>query len=557
MTQSRTFGELRLRDRAWILDAIEPHVAIRLKQIFPRIPKESAAPFRLARSLATDSDLLWFTGRYPLRMDDAVAAELASGKSDYLAQQSAMEAILLPDYKPDMLAGFNPGFAARDYQGQAIDLCYASNRLLLGDECGLGKTIVGAAFCLKPGVLPCAVVCQGHIQRQWIDRIQEFTTLRTHEIKTRQAYSLPEADVYVFRYTQLQGWVDLFSSAFFKSVIFDETQELRTGTKTSKGHAALHLASYAQWRLGLTATPIYGYGLEIWHVMQFIDAGVLGEYNDFVREWMGQGFKLKDPRALGTYMREQHAFLRRTKHDVGRELSPVNRIIDYVDYDQKAVDSTDDLCRALAIRATTGSYFERGQAIRELDMRLRLITGVAKARAVAAYVRILVEGGQPVLLCGWHHEVYDIWKEELKRFNPAWYTGRETPTEKRAALKDFLEGQTDLIIGSLRGLAGIDGLQARCSTIVFGELDWSPGIHHQLIERVDRDGQTEPVMALYLVVNDGSDPPIMEVLGIKASEATQVVDPMLDAAEVHTDQGKLHGLLRRYLERPVEILEAT
>ncbi|MEJ0047081.1 MAG: hypothetical protein WDN04_13900 [Rhodospirillales bacterium] len=202
---SRTYGALEMRAGHWVITALEPHVSIRLKQIFPRIPKTDVAPFTMQRSPGADADMAWFLQRYPLRMDEATARALADGHADYLRRQAQMEAILIPTYAAPALAGFKPGYAERHYQRQAIDLVYESKRLLVGDDCGLGKTITGTVFCLMPGTCPAAVVCQGHIQQQWIERIQEFTTLRVHEVKSRLTYSLPPADVYVFRYTQIMG----------------------------------------------------------------------------------------------------------------------------------------------------------------------------------------------------------------------------------------------------------------------------------------------------------------------------------------------------------------
>lgn len=80
---------------------------------------------------------------------------------------------------------------------------------------------------------------------------------------------------------------------------------------------------------------------------------------------------------------------------------------------------------------------------------------------------------------------------------------------------------------SVRSGAGVDGLQARCAMGIFGELDWSPGIHQQCIWRLDREGQKNPVTAFFLVTDDGSDPPMKDVLGIKASESQHIVDPHL------------------------------
>lgn len=85
--------------------------------------------------------------------------------------------------------------------------------------------------------------------------------------------------------------------------------------------------------------------------MQFIDDTILGSFADFSREWTDDMGRIRDPKALGTYLREQHVLLRRLKSDVGLELPKVSRIIEYVDYDAKAVQSIEDLARVLAIRA--------------------------------------------------------------------------------------------------------------------------------------------------------------------------------------------------------------
>lgn len=554
----RTYGTLILergrKGESWVIDNLEPHVAIRLKQIFPRLPKQSVGPFTLPHDFATDTDLRWFVDRYPLRVTEEDQACLIAGHHGFLQQQAAMERILLPDYAPPAYAGLRPGQDVRPYQAQAIEIAYAGQGLLLGDECGLGKTYTAAGFLLKPGVLPAAVVCQQHVQKQWEEVLTAFTTLRVHRIKRASPYPpsspLPEADVYIFRYSQIGGWPDVFKEGLFKAVVYDEPQELRNGVSTQKGAGAKILSDKAQKRLGLTATPIYNYGSEIFHVMQFINPGVLGTQDDFLREYAHSiTNRLKDPKALGTYLREQYAFLRRTKEDVGTQMPPVNRIVDVVGYDEAAVRSVEDVARMLALRATTGSFMERGKAARDLDIMVRQATGVAKAHHVAQIVRIIVEGGEPVLLAGWHRAVYDIWLTELADLKPLMHTGSETPAQKEKAKKAFMAGESNLLITSLRSTAGVDGLQHRCSVVVIGELDYSPGIHHQVIERVDREGQTRPVMALFLVADDGSDPVLMETLGLKASEAHHVVDPTADLQSALSDVSHLRKLVERYLAR--------
>ena len=550
MTQGRTYGKLRSVDEggAWEISNLEPHVAIRLKHLFPRVPKQSTGPFRLPRDLITAADLDWFTSRYPLAMAPDDRTALTGGRLGFEHHQAEMERILLPDYTPQPMTGLREEQKVRHYQAQAVELVRRRKSLLLGDEGGLGKTYTAGAFlCSEPGALPAAVVCDPHMQKQWRDKLEAFTTLRVHIIKKATPYNLPPADVYVFRISQIAGWVDISATGLFKAVIYDEPQSLRTGTVTAKGAAARVLSANALFRLGLTATPIYGYGTEMWNVMQFIDDQVLGPYADFSREWVDNTGRIQDPKALGTYLREQHVLLRRLKSDVGQELPRVSRIVEYVDYDAKTVQSIDALAQRLAIRATTGSFVERGRAVRELDMMVRQATGLSKARAVAQFVRLLVEAGESVLLLGWHRAVYDIWLECLDDLAPAMFTGSETAGQKNQEKERFMSGDTKVMVMSLRSGAGIDGLQHCCSVAVFGELDWSPGIHQQIIWRLDREGQPNPVTAFFLVTDEGSDPPIMDVLGIKASEATQIVDPYLGVQRTEEDMSNLQRLVERYL----------
>ncbi len=556
----KTYGRMTLSEdrKTWVVESLEPHVSIRFKQIFPGVPKSTVPPYRLPHNMPTDADLEWFTQRYPLDVPPFDRMMLEQGRASFLQRQAEMESILLPDYKPTGTAKLKEAQVIRPYQWQAIELLRRRGKLLLGDEVGLGKTYTAAGFLVaEPASLPAAVVCDAHMQGQWKEKIEAFTHLRVHKIKKTSPYSLPEADVYIFRISQVAGWVDIFKSNHFQAAIYDEPQSLRTGATTAKGRACKVLSAHTTFHCGLTATPIFNYGDEMWHVMQFIDPEVLSTQNDFTLEWCtaaGIGkWRVKNPKALGAYLREQYVMLRRTKTDVGQQLPKVSRVIEHIDYDQKAVDSVEELARILAIKATTASFVERGMASRELDVMVRQATGVAKAKTVAAFVKMMVEGGEPVVLFGWHRAVYETWLEELKDLKPVMYTGSESVPQKEEAKRRFVSGETDVLIMSLRSGAGLDGLQGRCNTAVFGELDWSPGVHHQCIGRLDREGQTQPVTAFYLVTDDGSDPPMMDVLGIKASEAHHILDPNAAVEIIPDDTSHLRRLVERYLSRKKEV----
>jgi len=552
----RTYGKIQLTPDGtkWVITKAEPHVSIRLKTLFPSIPKGNVPPYWLPHSLPVDADLDWFMIRYPLEMSEQDRAALTIGREKYLARQAEMEQILMPDYVPAKSAKLREGQQLRPYQWQAIEILKRRGSLLISDEMGLGKTYTAAGFMVsRADSLPAAVVCDAHMQQQWKEKIESFTYLKVCLIKKASAYSLPAADVYVFRISQVAGWSEIFDTGFFQSVTYDEPQSLRTGTSTSKGTACKILSKNTKYRCGLSATPVFNYGDEMWRILQFIDDAVLGSWDDFAREWcypMGNGkFRVDNPKALGSYLREQHAMLRRTKADIGQQLPKVSRIVEHVDYDEKAVQAVEDLACMLAVKATTASFVERGNAVRELDVMVRQATGISKAKTVATFSRMIVEAGEPIILWGWHRGVYEIWNQELADLNPAMYTGSESASQKQKAKDKFLNGETDVLIMSLRSGAGVDGLQKRCCTGIFGELDWSPGIHAQCIGRLDREGQENPVTAFFLVVDDGSDPPIMDVLGIKASEASSIIDPHLGVEMKENDTSRLQKLVERYLDR--------
>ncbi|EQD35623.1 SNF2-related protein, partial [mine drainage metagenome] len=169
--------------------------------------------------------------------------------------------------------------------------------------------------------------------------------------------------------------------------------------------------------------------------------------------------------------------------------------------------------------------FDKLRASQEFNNKLRLATGLAKAPFVAEFVRMLVESGEKVVLFGWHHAVYDIWKAKFQGLPFRMYTGTESIAQKESAKMDFISGKTQLLVLSLRSGVGVDGLQGCSSLCVVGELDWSPGVQEQAIGRVWRDGQTKPVTVYYMLSEEGSDPYMAEVLDLKTLQSTGVCDP--------------------------------
>ena len=107
-----------------------------------------------------------------------------------------------------------------------------------------------------------------------------------------------------------------------------------------------------------------------------------------------------------------------------------------------------------------------------------------------------------------------------------------------------------MLIMSLRAGAGVDGLQGACRTVVFGELDWSPGVLEQAVGRVHRDGQDSAVTVYYLLADSGSDPTVARTLGLKREQVEGIINPDGGGfARLQSDSDRIAKLAEDYLER--------
>jgi SNF2 family DNA or RNA helicase len=347
-----------------------------------------------------------------------------------------------------------------------------------------------------------------------------------------------------------------------QSIVFDECQELRH-RGTQKYEAAEMIAHSCDYRLGLSATPIYNYGGEIWNVCNILCPDTLGTWEEFSREWCEfrhDKYVIDNPAAFGVYARETGVMLRRTRKEVQRELPGIIRVPQWIQTDPEAFKKLKGQAIELAkliLRQNQDYKGQKMQAAGEFDMKMRQATGIAKAPFVADFVRFLVEeNGTPVVLYGWHRDVYEIWLEKLHgaplrgiaNLNPVMYTGTESPKQKEWAKQEFISGRSKVMIISLRAGAGMDGLQEQAHVCVFGELDWSPGVHEQCEGRLHRDGQDEPVTSYYLLADEGSDPVMSDVLGVKKQQIEGIRDPNQElVTKLQVDPEHIKKLAEKYL----------
>lgn len=543
------------RSRVWVVKG-DPSVTEMCKRLFPGTAGAKRGEARFTAHRRMVGELCWLMQRFPLTVKLADLSRWDAAVRD--ARQAAIRkerAARMPERVAPPAGTFNGELM--DFQKEGLSFLMQNDRCLLADEMGLGKTVQALAYLAASGDLPVLIIPPAHLTRNWMEETSRFLRVegrepRIHVIRGLTPYDLPQADVYIMHYLLLRGWKEVLPQLPLRCVIFDEVQELRH-TGTEKYSAASLLSESCEKVIGLSGTPIYNVGGEIWNVINILDFHFLGDWESFTREWCygyGNGVVAK-PDVLGAYLRREGMMIRRTKQEVLAQLPPKRRLVQELDWNDRVYATLMKPVLPALMRWRSGELTPSQKAVLEetISQQARQATGVAKAPYVCQFVRALLEGGEKVLLFAHHHEVMDAYKRELRSFSPGFITGRETEAQKARAVARFMGGETNLVCISLRAASGLNLQRATC--VVFGELDWSPAVHSQAEDRAHRIGQEDSLLCYYLVSPQGSDAEMQEALGLKVS---QFVRLMGDRPQTEEEVQSGARQARRHVEHLAEKL---
>ncbi|MDL2207059.1 ATP-dependent helicase, partial [Eubacteriales bacterium OttesenSCG-928-N13] len=334
------YGTLSYNRRAkcWTIKG-EPCVTELAKRLFPGCEGRGRGVARFTAHRRIIGELNWLMLRYPLEVKPADRDRWEKALEDareYAVQRE--QRLVAPEYASPPEQSFEGNLM--QFQQQGLAHLLTNNRALLADEMGLGKTVQALAYLATTASFPCLLVVPPHLMRNWAREAERFLKLdggvRIHALKGLKPYQLPEADIYIVHYLLLRGWKQALPEMGFKTVIFDEIQELRHAG-TEKYSSASLIASAADNVIGLSGTPIYNQGGEIWNVVNILDFHFLGDWESFSREWCyGFGNRIvQKPELLGEHLRREGLMLRRLKKDVLTELPPKRRLVQEIDWDDK------------------------------------------------------------------------------------------------------------------------------------------------------------------------------------------------------------------------------
>ena len=485
--------------------------------------------------------LKWILERYPL---DILSKSVWQRKSTI----SKHPKIILP--KTEKLERVNPGEQFRgkllNFQKEGLDfLLKSSGNALLADEMGLGKTVQTLAYLAsEKQAFPALVVAPLVTLNNWQREIEKFMKRKSRNgrlvenevptstiIRRGKTEELGKFDFYIINYDLLFKRLNDLSQLDIRTIVCDEVQNLRSKT-TKKYDAVKKLAALPsiKYRIGLSGTPIYNRGSEIWPIVDILRPGLLGNFNEFCEYFCyvnekGKAIVLKSKRESLRNQLQKHVMLRRRKTDVLKELKDKVRYKEVIDADTNYYfNELDRIWKKLEEEQKDAeSAFDKSSSYQRAIQSERQAAGIAKLPHVINFVTNIMEIEESVVVFCHHRSIHNLLHQNLSDFSPVSIIGGQSDKVRQEQIDKFQNGESKLMIAGLRaGNVGINLHRARY--VIFAELDWSPAIHRQAEDRLHRIGQKNTVFAYYLIGNGTLDNHVANVLVDKSYEIDSIMD---------------------------------
>jgi len=440
-----------------------------------------------------------------------------------------------------------------NFQKEGLDfLLKSSGNALLADDMGLGKTVQTLAYIAsEKQSLPAVVVAPLVTLTNWQREIERFMKKKSkngriveHDVPTITSIrsgkqkELGDYDFYLINYELLyKRQIDL-SKLKIHTLVCDEVQHLRSKT-TKKYSAVKKLAGMksVKYRVGLSGTPIYNHGSEIWPIVDILKPGLLGSFKEFCeyfcyQDERGKAIVVPSKRDGLRHVLQRDVMLRRKKSDVLKELKDKVRYKETIDADETYYkNELNKIWSKLEEEQKHAeTEFSKVASYQRAIQSERQAAGVAKLHHVIDFVKNIMEIEESVVVFCHHKSIHKLLHESLQEFNPAAIIGGQTDKIRQENIDNFQNGDTKLIIVGLR--AGNLGINlTRAKYVIFAELDWSPAIHRQAEDRLHRIGQKNTVFAYYLIGKRTLDEHVANILVDKSYEIDAIMDETQDAYE--------------------------
>lgn len=452
-------------------------------------------------------------------------------------------------------------FKAHSYQKYAIQhiIDHPGAGLLL--DMGLGKTVsaltaVDFLMYEDMDVDKVLVIAPKRVAEDtWTTEASKWDHLKHLKIskvlgteRQRKEALRAEADIYVINRENVAWLVGLYRTAFpFDMVIIDELSSFKS-PKSIRFKALRMVRPFVKRVVGLTGTPAPRGLVDLWSQIYLLDMGerlgktITGYRSKYFTPGKTNGhvvfdYKLQEGSEKAIYDQISDICVSMKAKDYLSLPERINRTVEirlpapikakYEDFEREQVLALEDSEDISAINAAALSnkllQFANG-AVYDAEKNYH---EVHKEKLDALEEIVESANGQPVL-------VFYSFKHDLDRIRKHLKAYKPQTLDTSDDIKRWNRGEISVLLAHPASAGHGLNLQAGGNIIVWYGLNWSLELYQQANARLDRQGQTKPVIVHHLVVSGTMDEDVMKSIDGKA----QCQDALMDAVKARIEKYK-------------------
>lgn len=392
---------------------------------------------------------------------------------------------------------------------------------ILADDMGLGKTLQTLAHLLaeiesgRNAGRPSLVIAPTSVVENWQREASKFAPgLRVLILQGADRQDrfrrIPEADLVLTSYALIGRDLEVFLDHPFHLLVLDEAQHIKNpGAQVTQAVGRLN----ATHRLCLSGTPVENHLGELWSLMCFLMPGLLGSWDSFTETYRTPIEKSgNESKRAALARRVGPLILRRTKHDVAKELPPKTEIIHTIELSESQKDLYE------TVRSTMDKQVRQALAIHGNQSQIVFLDALLKLRQICCHPRLLDghgadsakfdhlvdlldtfrQEGNRVLLFSQFTSMLDLIEAHLAAESFAYLKLTGETKNRQELVERFQGGEGEVFLISLK--AGGTGLTLTGADIVIHyDPWWNPAAENQATDRAYRIGQDKPVFVHKLI----------------------------------------------------------
>jgi SWI/SNF-related matrix-associated actin-dependent regulator 1 of chromatin subfamily A len=431
----------------------------------------------------------------------------------------------------------------RSYQMDYLYYAVNHGNHINGSGVGCGKTKMAIFYAEMLDLFPCMVVCPASVKSGWLREWKETNPdRRVSIISTSSPPEDFEADVIVINYdilgkrvtkengkTSLEIRLDGMKKKSFSLVIADEIHFLKN-RKSIRSKSFKKLIHKVPSVIGLTGTLIMNRPAELLNILMLIERIKEITPDDQYHHYFFERYCNMKETNFGldisgaSNIKELNRLLKEccyfqvSKRDALKELPPISENVVECEITNKRAykKAKDDLLQFIEDKFKDEEKVEKA-ARAEFLVKLSTLKQLSlegKEKFIKKWVEEWMEANEEEKLLVFASQS-TILTKIAEEFKEGLLITGGTTTKKRDEIlqKFFLQKESRVLFANIGCLGtGVDGLQKVCSNMAILELPPRPSDLVQVIGRLERSGQENPVTIQYLLSPETIDQDLWEML---------------------------------------------